>query len=258
MEFKTEAELCQAFIDSVPEEWVVYPESCGFDILLSHKETGHQIGIEAKLRLNTKVLIQALPSFNYITDGGPDFRAILVPYGKKNDVAELAQHLGITVFHMRTVMKYDRSYGNFERIFSHFELNPDFPDFITLETRKGWYWHNEQWFDLCPVERCSLPEVVPDVACGVPAPLRLTEWKIKAIKLLIVLDKFGTVTRTDFKDLNLNQSLWTQSRWLTPAGTRGHWKRCENTPDLRKEHPVNFEQIEAMYDDWLPKNRKAV
>lgn len=75
--FKTEAELCAAFLACVPATWVAYPESCGFDIVLAHEETGAQIGIEAKLTLNSKVLVQ-------VTDGrernanGPDYMAVLV------------------------------------------------------------------------------------------------------------------------------------------------------------------------------------
>jgi len=58
--FATEADLCAAFLACVPATWQAYPESCGFDIVLAHKETGAQIGIEAKLTLNAKVLVRGL------------------------------------------------------------------------------------------------------------------------------------------------------------------------------------------------------
>lgn len=75
--FETEAALCQAFIRSVPAEWIVYPETAGWDILLVHRIGGWQIGVEAKQTLNAKVLCQAIDGVRYNADG-PDFRAVLV------------------------------------------------------------------------------------------------------------------------------------------------------------------------------------
>lgn len=260
MEFKTEAELCNAFIETVSDEWTVYPETCDFDILLSHNDTGHQIGIEAKLRLNAKVLVQALPSPDYISTTGPDFRAILVPWGKKNDIAALAKHMGITVISPRPRTRGKYIEKEWVEIIECYNLDIDLPLFFELSPHKMEQtptWRRcDEWQDWCPITRETLPDIIPDVACGVPAPLRLTDWKIKAIKLLIILDKFGTITRQDFKDLILNQSLWTQSRWLQMTGVRGHWQRCSRTPHLRKEHPKNFAEIEELIDTWLPENRK--
>lgn len=257
MEFKTEAELCNAFIEDVSDEWTVYPESCGFDILLVHNDTGHQIGIEAKLRLNAKVLVQALPSPDHVSNHGPDFRAILVPQGKKNDIATLAKHMAITVIGVRVENRLMHEMKNEKPKFSVYPKLPEFFELNPHRMRKTPTWQRcDDWIDWCPINRELLPDVVPDVACGVPSPLRLTDWKIRAIKLLIVLDKFGTVTRQDFKDLAINPSIWTSSRWLEMTETRGHWRRCCRTPDLRKEHPKNFVEIEELIDTWLPDNRK--
>ncbi len=257
MEFKTEAELCNAFIEAMPDEWTVYPETCGFDILLVHNDTGHQIGIEAKLRLNAKVLVQALPSPDYAESNGPDFRAILVPQGKKNDIAELAKHMGVTVIGIVVENRLMREIKNEK---PRFGIYPDLPEFFELNPNRiepsRWPERFDDWPDWCPIAREVLPDVVPDVPCGVPGPRMLTDWKIKAIKLIIILDKFGTVSRQDFKDLALHQSLWTSSRWLEMTGVRGHWKRCCRTPDLRKDHPKNFAEIEELIDTWLPDNRK--
>lgn len=71
--YSTEAELCTAFIDWVKAEngkargrdtapvWTPYAETAGWDILLA-ADDGTQIGIEAKLKFNLKVLAQCLPS----------------------------------------------------------------------------------------------------------------------------------------------------------------------------------------------------
>jgi hypothetical protein len=91
--FESEAALVAAYctyVDRInyayrhlPEShmrWTVYAETAGFDLLLVQDVTGVQVGIEAKLTLNLKVLEQALPS-RY--DGfhrpsvGPDYRAVL-------------------------------------------------------------------------------------------------------------------------------------------------------------------------------------
>ena len=258
MDFSSERHLCEEFIRTVPDDWVVYPETCGFDILLSHKDTGHQVGIEAKLRLNSKVLVQALPSPGHNSGLGPDFRAILVPRGRKNDIATLAKHMGITVLSLGIENRLACEYMNEKPIF---KIWPELPEFVepNPHNMKDHYWRSyDDWADWCPIQRETLPEVIPDVACGVPSPIMLTEWKIKAIQLIILLDKFGPVSRKDFNDLRLNQSLWTQSGWLFKSGQRGYWKRCDKTPDLRNDHPKNFLDIEAMIDTWMPENRKGV
>lgn len=99
--FPTEAALCEAFIRDVQaiRGWIVYPETAGFDILLVREDTGHQLGIEAKLRLNEKVIDQILPSdwSNLCNDEGPDWRAVLVPEGSGSTV-RLLQWAGVMVF----------------------------------------------------------------------------------------------------------------------------------------------------------------
>jgi hypothetical protein len=84
--FETERALCQAYARQVPAEWIVYPETCGWDMLLVHREGGWQIGLEAKLTLNAKVLSQAIDGRRF-TRPAPDFRAVLV--GKMNANNEL-------------------------------------------------------------------------------------------------------------------------------------------------------------------------
>ena len=100
--FATEAELCAAFIAALPKEWTAYPETGGFDILLSRNADGFQIGVEAKLRLNAKVICQAAEEvgYSYVDRPGPDCRAVLIPDGVSLDLAGLCPLIGITVIRM--------------------------------------------------------------------------------------------------------------------------------------------------------------
>lgn len=79
-------------------QWVVYHETCGWDLVLVRVDDGFQIGVEAKLALNTKVLCQALEHDRYSQGEGPDCVGVLVPAIKtQHGLATLARRLGITV-----------------------------------------------------------------------------------------------------------------------------------------------------------------
>jgi hypothetical protein len=102
--FESEAALCAAFIARLPEGWTAYAETAGFDILLVRGADGAQIGVEAKMTLNAKVLMQAvegLYSGRGSEHAAPDFRAALVPDGSAGaEMKSLAGYLGITVIEM--------------------------------------------------------------------------------------------------------------------------------------------------------------
>lgn len=254
--FATEAALCAAFLQCVPETWVAYPESCGFDIVLAHKETGAQIGIEAKLVLNTKVLVQ-------VTEGrdrekrGPDFRAVLV--GKVvAENATLARRLGIRIL---TVVPR-RGPSGYEYVAPRGAPRSDWvvnqggawlPELAPYKLGRGlsWWSHND-WEDEAPVERLKLPDYVPQVAAGVPAPVKLTDWMIQAIRLCITVERIGRVSRKHFQHLKLSQSRWSEGRWLIKAEERGLWKAGPNFPaaNFRRTHPVSYAQIEADWPIW--------
>ena len=100
--YATEAELVAAFcalIDparwarnpSDAPRWTQYHETAGWDLLLVNPD-GVQIGIEAKLSLNPKVLDQALPG-RWGEERGPDYRAVLVPAdGLQHHMTAIARH----------------------------------------------------------------------------------------------------------------------------------------------------------------------
>jgi hypothetical protein len=117
--FKTEVELCAAFIKALPLEWVAYNECCGFDILLVRKIDGFQIGVQAKLKLNVDVLNQVIEG-----DDHPDCCAILVPEGDDGKLGKVCDCLGITVVRMRSVSAEGWSESDFKH---NARFTPDLP-----------------------------------------------------------------------------------------------------------------------------------
>lgn len=245
--FRTEAEMCAAFIAAatappkrgpkVPQ-WVAYAETQGWDILLVRPADGCQIGIEAKLRFGLDVVNQAIEKREgHWHQVGPDFRAVLVPeFGAPNGLSDICAYVGITVIRMRAPYP-PGGYGP--------PFDPHLPEIVHgFEYPAG-----SSWFDLCPIERHKLPEYVPDVAAGASGPIQLTDWKIRAIKIAVILELRGSVTRGDFKALKIDHRRWLSQDWLciTDTGWRAH-----RMPDFRAQHPIVYEQIAADADKWLP------
>lgn len=228
--FATEADLCAAFIAALPADWTPYAETAGWDILLVHK-TGVQIGIQAKLAFNTHVLHQAAEE-HYNWKFGPDFRAVLVP--DTGGLAWIAARLGITVIHPLA------DHWPKER----FRFVPQLP---------GESIHSppyEEWFDQLPIERHTLPEYVPDVPAGASAPVQLTDWKIKALKIAVILNERGYVTRTDFKALKLDHRRFVDQGWIVVS--EGGWVKGKFWPGFEAQHPKVIEQIRADAPKWMP------
>lgn len=248
--FEREADLVQAFCASVEEsnargrapKWTVYHETAGWDLLLV-SETGSQIGIEAKLSLNAKVLEQALPD-HWSEDRGPDYRAVLVPRGGlQNHLVAIAGHLGITVLVMNS---YDRMGVRWTH-----DFRPALPDEASRYALNDWHpWQ--------PADREHLPDYVPDVVGGKAAPVMLTDWKVRAIKLVILLDRRGVVTRKDMKALAISPSRWTAAYHGFLVAGEGGYVRCRRTPDFKAQHPENYAQIEADFDTWAAALAPAV
>lgn len=257
--FETEAALCQAFVLNVPEEWVVYPETCGWDLLLVHREGGWQIGVEAKLSLNTKVLEQAI-RHRASDHAGPDFRAVLV--GRVvAETAEIARALGLTVIYPKDepwVSDWSARYTKHGPKFPTFI--PDLPWAERLTQIQDWWWSGrEAWFDQFSTNRHRLPDYVPEVAAGVPSPMVLSDWKIKAIRVCVFVEKHGSITRADFRALCIDPSRWMNGYWLKAGAERGQWVAGPQFPgiSLRREHPNVFAKIEADYPEWSKKMAEA-
>jgi len=250
--FAKETDLCAAFLAEVErqsakrrsaqDQWTAYAETAGFDIVMVRKADGVQIGIEAKLALNTTVVSQALEGSDGWRKGvdGPDYRAVLVPEDATKGLALFCKALGLTVLTCGVPR------GHVERRL----FEPALPrvgdpyDYFSDD-----YWH--QW---CPVRRLLLPDYVPDVAAGASSPLALTKWKIKAIKLVILLQE-RPVTRADFKHLDLSPTRWTAPAisWLVPARDAKGYVAGPYMPDFKAQHPRVYEEIAADKASWSPK-----
>ena len=248
MVFENEAALVRAFIKGIEagrrydnSAWQIYAETAGWDLLLVHKDHGTQVGVEAKMALNTKVLLQALEGTARWAKHGPDYRAVLVPGDKiQGGLAPIARRLGLTVMHVSDMGWTGHPLLN---------IHPQLPQ----ETANG-YDDDWAWFPWCPDERHPLPEYVPDVEGGHCSPLSLTKWKIAAIKVVICLERQGHITRKDIKALGIDPGRWCNTAsWLIPTKREGREMRYErgpNMPDFRAQHPRNFEEILADWPIW--------
>lgn len=236
--FSTEAELCARFIAAIGEAWTAYAETAGWDILLVRKADGFQIGIEAKLKLNAHVISQALEEYGawHAAHSGPDCRAVMVPDGQANYFGRISAYIGLTII---TV------HAPFERGVRGPAFQPYLP---TDDGSLREYWH--EW---CPIKRHTLPEYVPDVAAGVSAPTRLTQWKIAALKIAVTIEQRGFVTREDFKHHKIDHRRWlaAETQWLQNDG--GKYVAGERFPNFKAQHPKVYAEIAADAKDWLPK-----
>jgi len=217
--FATEADLCAAFITAAKAAgWTAYAETAGWDVLLSGRD-GTQIGVQAKLRFNLKVIDQALAGrWEAWREEGPDFRAILVPDAGGES---LCAALGLQLIHARGD---GRSFD---------------PDLSFDYGYKSWhYW--------CPERRHPLPDFVPDVAAGASGPVQLTRWKIAALRIFARLEIRGHVTRADFKDLGIDMRRWVlPSSWLVPGATPGQFVASHARPSVAAQHPEVWPQVLA-------------
>lgn len=252
--FETEAALCQAFLRNLPPEWIAYPETAGWDILLVHRVGGWQVGIEAKLQLNAKVIAQAIDGLRQAD--GPDFRAVLV--GKVvAENATIAKALGLTVIRPQGLQqsrfaKAKPKAHPWEWFGPHIPtFRPDLPEAESLVRIGEWWgdWDRADWFDRFPTWRHKLPDYVPEVAAGVPSPMILSDWKIKAMRVCQWVERNGTITRAQFKALGIDPSRWMTGAWLKPGAARGEWVAGPRFPaeQFRREHPSIWEKIA---DDW--------
>jgi hypothetical protein len=242
--FDSEAQMCALYIAVAtgevsnssyrarPTGWKPYAETGGFDILMV-RDDGFQVGIEAKLRLNDDVILQILESPGSVTLPGPDCRAVLVPDGTGSRLHhEVCARLGIEVI----TITAETSQGRYQLV------SPDLP--------KPGHWANGQWPEMLPTSRVKLPAFIPDVVAGSKSPVQLTDWKIKAIKIACILERRGWLCRSDFKAIGIDHRRFLDNQWVVPVD--GSLRRGSHWPDLRKQHPRNFVEIDAIYSDWAP------
>jgi len=221
--FKSEADLCAAFLAWVVKhhpEVKVYAEWAGWDILLVLPD-GWQLGIQAKLRLNADVILQAAPGHFDFDLAGPDFRAVLVP--DRNGLSAVAWRLGLVVFHAR------EGYGR--------EATTFLPDLA----RGSWGDdHRVDWLDWNPGRRHELPPTQTDSIAGSSAPVSLTPWKLGALDVLAELAIKGTITTKRIRELGINPARWLTGLWLVNGDKRGEWVRGDRCPKFDEQHPSAY------------------
>lgn len=249
MHFKLEKDLCAAFAETIPDDWTVYNETAGFDMVLVH-ETGAQVAVEAKLTLNAKVLTQVCDRYQDQHRPGPDFRAVLVAKVPNHDLVEIAKLLGVTIMFLGKDGANSTSYSVNKRPKCRVWSKPKLPDVEPLkEKRWGGLPH---WWDNAPLERLPLPEYVPDVIAGDKSPVTLGSWKIKAMKVCVWVEMQGKITRAQFKALKISPSLWMNGNWLAKGDVRGEWVAGPGFPaaSFKKMHPKVYDEIDFDFEKW--------
>lgn len=233
--FASETELCADFMAWMSGKgWTCYPETAGWDILLVNAE-GLQMGVQAKLRLNAKVILQAIEIGNY-NDIGPDFRAILVP--DDAELSQVADVLGLGVYTPCASYEFLRKRGINTGSMEAFDLRP--------------YRNVVELHDWNPKKRHALPEFVPDVQAGASAPIQLTRWKIGALRVLAVLARDGSITRAQIKRCGCDPRAWTdRNRWLEPLGD-GRFK-LGGAPAFDQQHPKVYAEVVSGIEKVVPR-----
>lgn len=239
----TEAALCELFIREFNEQpgWTCYPETGGFDVLVAH-DSGRQIGVEAKLRLNAKVADQILPSHGKELHGhpGPDHRLVIVASITEANagIARMLEMFGIPVWSPRIHQAWNDRYEiTYEPIFDLEQRLRKDAD-CTEAARWGYHFH-PALFDWNPPERVPLPDMPPLVAAGVPCPVQLTPWKQAALRVLARLRVQGSITTKEITAEGCSPSSWTQ-RWLTQGARRGQWVETAALPKFDEQHPEHY------------------
>lgn len=238
--WKLEAEMCEAFASKAREAgWTVYPETAGWDLLLVGDDHV-QIGVQAKLRCNLDVIAQAAEpiirnSNRPKSARGPDHIVVLVPQATTvfHTVCRL---LGIVVIDARR--QYDRRPRS-----CAYDVRLEF-DAPSLNRAPLIHATRREFAG----GRCRLPEFVPDVPAGVPSPIQLTDWKIKAIRMCALLRRRGWVTSADFKAADLSISRWTNGEWWLKAngekfGRLKKYVASGRHPLPDEDHPEIAEQV---------------
>jgi hypothetical protein len=231
--FAREADLCSAFLRALERDyagkWKVYAETEGWDILLVRRKDGFQIGIQAKLALNIAVINQCLEYGKSSCEVGPDCRALLVPPPTGSNFQAICQYMGLTI--ISVLPQQGR-------------IEPRLPGLSTRSPTSPWH----EW---CPVSRHPLPAYIPDVVAGASSPVRLTPWKIKALKITALIELRGSVSRSDFKHLGLDPRRWTAREGWLLASSAGYVPG-KRTPNFAGQHPVVYSQIKTDFPKWAP------
>jgi len=253
----SEEALCSAFIQKVNTfaGWTCHPETGGFDVLVVHDD-GRQIGVEAKLQLNAKVIDQVLPSptDSRFAKVGPDHRMVIVRTltEASNGLAKMLDYLGVTV--VAPWIGYRQSRDR------RLELTADFNDLDYLFSKekltppRSYGYESLRLHDWNPESRLPVSSVAPDLPAGVKSPVRMTAWKLCALHVLARLELQGRISAKQIQKTGCNPTIWTR-QWLTRSEDQGFWVAGENMPDLPRQFPEQYAiAIDAMRETLTKEN----
>jgi hypothetical protein len=188
-DYKKEVDLCNDFIFwSKMYGYKVYPECGGWDMLLV--KNGVQIGVQAKLKANMKVLAQALDGVcERKLKVSPHYRVVLVASKPSSDFIKLAKACRIIIisFFGNISKHYCLRYNDIKAI----NYNYEFKSFIG----------SARYYRYAAKKRVKLPLFVADIKAGVPSPRNVSDWKILCIKAERLCIKQGYITSRDVKTL---------------------------------------------------------
>jgi hypothetical protein len=214
--YGSESELCQTLIDAARAGgYQAHPECGAWDAMIVDRGTGAQIGVHSKLRPNVDVLSQALADERL---PGPEIHAVLVP-AASSAFLEVAKGLRIYVL---------------QGVFLDWL---DLPEVFRYAVR--WMHPNRHW----------VPEVEMRFPAGVPAPRKMTPWKVAAVKLCLMAREKGFVTRDDMRKLELDPRWWLAPKYgavLTKRVVNGEKQRGEyvlRDPSSRLVPDFKFPEI---------------
>jgi hypothetical protein len=189
--FAKETDLCCAFLDSLPPAWKKYPEQADWDILIQRGRI--QVGIQAKLVADTKVLLQALPFIPGDPETGPAYRAVLIGewtgrtakarQRARMEFCALARHLRLLV------VRPPPSAGG-----GWLDMGTNMTRLIDRFPWRVIDWRHYRWHPSAPL---WVPPFEPDLPAGVPSPAHVTPWHLAAMLMHAECERKGWICLTD-------------------------------------------------------------
>ncbi len=214
MKFKLESELCEYFIGIAKEYgWTIFPEQNDWDFIMVRN--GIQVGVQAKLKANKKVLTQCLPRLLY-NGNGPQYRAVLVGEHKGRSLKSrrendnlfytLAKHLKIIVFDASRTELLTAGFGY---------------NLAKLSGNRYGYQLHLRHYHWKPSELEWLPDFVPTLPSGVPSPKTVSKYKMAMLELREIEKERGWLCLKDCKQIVKKYN----TRWGPSGLLSGYW-RC--------------------------------
>jgi hypothetical protein len=212
----SEVALCADAIERArKEDWTAHPEACEYDIVL----VGHGlvVGVEAKLRQNLEVLRQAAGRRRH--DNTPDYIVVLTSGHADRAFSVLCADLRLI----------------------HWSICPGYESLNTLlhllDTAG-----EECRCDGAPLK---LPGYASNSVAGSPAPIRLTDWKLNALRMFAIIEATGVACVADFKRLRLYPRSWAESGWVQRGAERGTYVAGPRFNAIPSQHPDAYASILA-------------